>query len=166
MLSSFKHKNNQVHRNMNLKTDMIAQALANKCIRAQYKLASVIQAKSEKLSLNTKRFIVIAFSAISFSCCVYLVVKSFLGNQDINISITPIKVPEQVVQNENSRVSQSTGVSKNEFEKVKKFRGYIDSLTASSSGRRIYDSIYKNRPGLIDSLAVIENIYKSQSPNK
>jgi len=161
MFFSLKHKNNQRQHNRNLKTDKIAVIWANRCLQAQYKVASFLQTKSEKLSLNTKRLIVIAFSVISLSSCVYLVVKSFLGNQNIRLSVTAIKVPEQVVQNEDRQVSPSTGVSKNEFEKVKKFRCYIDSLTTSNSGRRIYDSIRKSRPGLIDSLSIIENVYKS-----
>jgi hypothetical protein len=166
MFFSFKHKDNQRQHNQNLRADKIAEVWARKCISIQYKAASFLQTKSEKLSLNTKRIIVIAFSIISFSSCVYLVVKNFLDNQNINIAITTIEVPEQVVQNENNQVSPLTGVSKIGFEKVKKFRAYLDSLATSNSGRRVYDSIVKYRSGLIDSLVFIESFYKSHSSNK
>ena len=38
----------------------------------------------------------------------------------------------------------------------------MDSLTRSENGTIIYDSIVKARPGLMDSVLFIENIYQSQ----
>lgn len=165
MFFSLKRKNNQRQHNRNLKTDKIAQAWANKCLKAQYKLASVIQAKSEKLSLVTKRLVVIAFGFISFSSSTYLVIKSLFGNDRVNLSTAAIRAPEKATPNQNA-VKPLNPVSKNEVEKIKKFRVYIDSLASSNTGRSIYDSIRKSRPGLIDSLTIIENIFKSQSLNK
>jgi len=166
MFFSLKHKKNQRQHSQNLKTNKVAAMWAIRCIHAQFKVASLLQAKSEKLSLNTKRLIVVAFSVISFSSCVYLVVKSSLGNQNIDLSIAAIEVPEHILQNEDKPLGPSKRVSKSEFEKVKKFRAYLDSLATSNSGRRIYDSIVKYPPGLIDSLVFIENFYKSHSSNK
>jgi len=39
---------------------------------------------------------------------------------------------------------------------VQKFRSWLDSLQADSAGRKIYDSIRNERPGLFDSLGQIE----------
>lgn len=161
-----KHKNNQRQVEHNLEHDKLARTWVDRSIKLQHKASSFLQGKSEKLSLNTKRLVVIAFCLISFSSSVYLVAKSFHGNNTVNLSIAAIKVPKQVVQNEDALVTLSNGVSKNEIEKIKKFRVYIDSLATSNSGRRMYDSIRKYRPGLMDSLTIIENIYNSQSPNK
>jgi hypothetical protein len=161
-----KNKNNQRQVEHNLEHDKLAQTWVNRCIKLQHNASSFLQAKSEKLSLKAKRLVAIGFCLISFSSCVYQIVKSFYGNDKVNLSIAAIRVPEQVTQNENREIAPSNEVSKNEFKKIKKFRAYIDSLARSNSGRRIYDSIHKYRPGLIDSLAIIENIYKSQSPNK
>ena len=161
-----KHKKNQRQVEHNLEHDRFAQTWVNRCIKLQRKASSFLQSKSEKLSLSSKRLVVIGFCLISLSSSVYLVVKSFYGNDSVNLSIAAIRVPEQVAQNENIQIAPANGVFKNEMEKIKVFRAYIDSLATSNSGRRIYDSIRKYRPGLIDSLAVIENIYKSQSPNK
>ena len=164
MSFSIRHKN-QRQQNQYLKTDKIAQAWANKCIRAQYKLASFVQAKSEKLSIGTKRLIVIAFCLISFSSSAYLIIEGFFGNDRVNLSTTAIRVPEQVTHNKHG-ITPLNSISKNEVEKIKKLRVYIDSLATSNTGRSIYDSIRMNRPGLIDSLTIIENIFKSQSSNK
>jgi hypothetical protein len=39
---------------------------------------------------------------------------------------------------------------------IQKFRSWLDSLQADSAGRKIYDSIWRERPGLLDSLGQIE----------
>jgi hypothetical protein len=43
--------------------------------------------------------------------------------------------------------------------RIQRFRHYIDSLSASANGRKLRDSLFKKRPGLLDSLRQIENIY-------
>jgi hypothetical protein len=39
---------------------------------------------------------------------------------------------------------------------IQKFRSWLDSLKADSAGRKVYDSIWRERPGLLDSLWQIE----------
>jgi hypothetical protein len=42
---------------------------------------------------------------------------------------------------------------------IGKFRSWLDSLQADSVGRQIYDSIRRERPGLLDSVAQLDNGY-------
>jgi len=42
------------------------------------------------------------------------------------------------------------------LESIRNFRSWLDSLRADTAGRRIYDSIQRQRPGLLDSLRLIE----------
>ncbi len=42
---------------------------------------------------------------------------------------------------------------------IERYKGYLDSLSHTPSGRRIRDSILIRRPGLIDSIQKIEIIY-------
>lgn|SRR6185312_7388175 len=41
------------------------------------------------------------------------------------------------------------------------FRSWLDSLQRDSTGQKIYDSIRRQRPGLFDSLAQIDNRYST-----
>jgi hypothetical protein len=45
------------------------------------------------------------------------------------------------------------------LESIKKFRSWLDSLQADSAGKKIYDSIRQQRPGLLDSLGQIQKDY-------
>ena len=42
---------------------------------------------------------------------------------------------------------------------TRQFRSWLDSLTADSTGRLIYDTILHQRPGLLDSLGQIEKTF-------
>lgn len=56
-------------------------------------------------------------------------------------------------------------ITKEEFKKIEHFKKYTDSLAGSPAGKEIYDSILISRPGLIDSIILLENIYHSQIKN-
>jgi hypothetical protein len=42
---------------------------------------------------------------------------------------------------------------------IQKFRSWLDSLRTDTTGRKIYDSIRQQRPGLLDSLGQIEKSF-------
>lgn len=42
---------------------------------------------------------------------------------------------------------------------IGKFRSWLDSLQRDSAGQKIYDSIRRERPGLLDTVAQIDNRY-------
>jgi hypothetical protein len=54
-------------------------------------------------------------------------------------------------------------VSKADYQGIIRFRGYMDSLTRSPAGKAAYDSIIFSRPGLLDSIRILEKIYQSQT---
>jgi hypothetical protein len=59
-----------------------------------------------------------------------------------------------------------SSISKEEFQRIENFKSYLDSLAKTNAGKRIFDSIIANRPGLIDSLSIVENLYQTQTTNK
>ncbi|MCW3106875.1 MAG: hypothetical protein JWQ09_1381, partial [Segetibacter sp.] len=105
--------------------------------------------------------VVIAFCFISFCSCINVIIESVCTHSDTSLAIVAVRVATQ-----NAHNYMQLSISKKEFEKIKKFKSYLDSLTKSKSGKRIHDSITANRPGLIDSLSIVENLYQSQSSNK
>jgi hypothetical protein len=44
---------------------------------------------------------------------------------------------------------------------IRTFRSWLDSLQADTMGRKIYDTILQQRPGLLDSVRQIEKTYSS-----
>lgn len=53
-------------------------------------------------------------------------------------------------------------ITKEEYKKIEHFKNYMDSLAGSASGKKVYNCILTGRPGLIDSIILLENIYQSK----
>jgi hypothetical protein len=100
----------------------------------------------------------IAFSA-GYSIC--LIAKSLSGKAPNVITVIPIAKPINALSTAVEPIQKSSSVSKTELEKIIRFRAYVDSLSRSPTGKRVLDSITDKRPGLLDSLAIIENYYQS-----
>lgn len=161
MFFLFKHKDSQGLRKQNRAQDKIAQNIVHKCIGMQVKASKYLQNKSEMLPLEAKRYFVIVFCFISFCSCIRVIIKSLYAHPNTSVAIVSIRFPTQ-----NSHNYLQPTISKREFKKIQKFKVYLDSLCKSKSGKRIYDSLTANSPGLIDSLSMVENLYQSQSLNK
>jgi hypothetical protein len=161
MFSLFTHKNNQRHHKQNGQENKLAENIVYRCIKVQIKTSKFLQKKSEMLPLKVKRLIVIVFCLISFGSCIYVLTNSFYRHPEKLLSIARIEVSRQT-----ESINQKPSLSKEEFEKIQKFRSYLDSLIQSKPGKRIHDSIIAHRPGLIDSLSIVENLYQSQLLNR
>ena len=166
MFLLFKNKRLKKELSGTLQQDKIAQNFVNRCIRVQDNSAKFLQSKFERLSLQAKKLVVIIFCSMSFGCCLFSIIESFHNHSSNAFSLTSIKVPKQVTEYQLEKLRHSIVIGTHGFEKIKMFRLYLDSLTKSKSGKALYDSIIKNRKGLIDSLTMIENIYQLNISNK
>ena len=166
MLFLSKHKSNGKRDRQDCRQQQMAESIIRHCIAIHYQASKFLQNKFETLAIGSKRLTVIAFCITGFSSSVYLMIKSFSKKDHKPISITAIRVPKQAEESGRQRIHPANVITKEEFEKIGRFRLYLDSLDMSDQGKRIHDSIIINRPGLIDSLAAVEKKYQLQSPNK
>lgn len=141
----------------------ILTQMVNACLRLQTNWALWMSQKTEHLSRKTLRLLLLAFIFIAGGYSIFLVGQSFSGNQANAISITPIKKPVHVLQAGDAASQPDMVVSKTDYQGIIRFRGYMDSLTRSPAGKATYDSIILSRPGLLDSIRFIEEIYQSQT---
>jgi hypothetical protein len=114
------------------------------------------------LGLSRKRLVslLIGFVVLSSSTSIYIIYRG-LNFSISSIDSVSISKPAEVNKQLKNNVLKSFPISKKEYEKIIRFRYYLDSLERSFSGKKTYDSIKLVRPGLMDSLAFIENYYKS-----
>ena len=127
----------------------------------QSKWAEWMTKQTAKLSSKQQRLVFGFFIAFTTSYSIYLINMSFLETDSNRLKIMPITKSVNTFQTGNIAPNTNSTVSKIQFDKVIRFRAYIDSLATSSSGKRILDSIKNKHPGLLDSLAAIENYYQS-----
>jgi hypothetical protein len=154
-------RSNQKHHKVAVEQDDLAENIAYKCIKAQLMASKFLQKKFETLPSFSKRLVVIIFCLTSFGGFIYVITYSFDKHPHKSISIESIEIPTEI-----PKFNRRPSISKEELEKIQKFKGYLDSLVNSKPGKRIHDSIIANRPRLLDSLSIVEHLYQSQSLNK
>lgn len=112
-----------------------------------------------KFSRRTWMVLLILFVLSTATYNVYLAATSFTGEKGGAITITPIKKPKHATEAGDANTGAAL-VSEAEYDRIQKFRMYMDSLARSPSGKILYDSITHQRPGLMDSVWFIENYYQ------
>lgn len=130
-------------------------------LRLQYKCANWLERKTAHLTRLNWIVILLCFTVFTSGCSIYLIVNSFSVNKTRNITVTPITKPTNLVPTKEKPPQLNTIISETEFEKITRFRKYMNSLGRSPTGKKMHDSIVLNRPGLLDSLTIVENYYYS-----
>lgn len=131
----------------------------------QYKCAHWLERKTAHFSRLNWIVILFAFIVFTGGCSIYLIVNSFSGKPTKNITVISITKPANAIPLKEKPLELNEVISKKEFEKITSFRKYMDSLSRSPTGKKTYDSIVSDRPGLLDSLTIIENYYYSHLKN-
>ena len=162
MLSLFRNKKIQSARERNEMRDQFPKSIVKTCIRWQFRCAIWMQRKAERLSGKGKLMVLLIFVLLTGSCSIYLIRKSFTKNQTPSFSIILIKRPAHIQETGDEVKLTNAVISKSEYERIHRFSRYMDSLIHSSTGKVLYDSMVALRPGLMDSIQIIENIYQSQ----
>lgn len=163
MLSPFRKNKISNPVQVNATQEKIANRIVSVCIRFQEKWAALMQHYTERLSRNGKLTMFLLFCIIGGSLSLYLIASSIMRGSASSFTITHFKATPFAGKSGDENTKASVIVTKAEYEKIQRFRLYMDSLARSPSRKKVYDSILKHRPGLMDSVLFIESIYQSQN---
>jgi hypothetical protein len=163
MFLLFKHKRNQKQDIGNSVQDRIANSIGLKYIKVQVQCATFLQQKSERLSGKVKKLLLVMFLLLSCGYSLYLIIESFLIDKNKSFSITAIRFLKQTRNAVDENTQASEIFSEAEYERITRFRVHMDSLAKSATGKMLYDSILNKRPGLMDSIRVIHEMYKAKN---
>lgn len=125
--------------------------------------AAFLQRKFNLLSAGSKRFVFFLFLFISSSACIFLLATSFSNPHTNTVIIKPIAFPKHIILDGRPGHSTAALLKPAELGKINGFRNYMDSLRKTASGKAIADSILKARPGLMDSISALEQLYHNIS---
>lgn len=145
--------------NAETKPNAISKGITAVYNRLQGGWANWMMKRTEQFSRRTWLILLTLFVLSTGTYSVYLAVNAFTGKGDNAITITPIKKPTHITETGEANANAAE-VSEAEYNRIKKFRVYMDSLARSPSGKAIYDSLTYHRPGLMDSVRFIENYYQ------
>lgn len=166
MFLLFRNKGRKEQQSPNAFADKVATGIVTKCIRVQSKWADYMQRGTEGLSRKAKKWCLVLFCLFSIGCSLYLLIESFTGASKESLIVAPINVPKYSTQTGEETTRSLHLITKKEFERFARFHHYVDSLGRNATGAKIRDSLLSLRPGLMDSIRVIEKLYQLQTPKK
>jgi hypothetical protein len=132
--------------------------------RVQRKYADKLQALTEKMSPRNKKLMLMLFILVFGGMSVSIVWRSITahGNQSA-VSVQPIvPSPPSGRPSKGNGLWPEGGVTAREYNMIRAFHQYLDSLGNTADGQAIRDSLLNGRPGLMDSIVAIEKMYLGQ----
>lgn len=163
MLLLFGKRKTQSSIKGNAAQERLANNIVAACIRLQQRWADFMQRYTERLSRNGKLILLSSFCLTAGSLSIYFIASSVTSRKASSFTVIHLKKPPYAINSADENTKSMVVVSKAEHEKIQHFRFYMDSLARSPSGKELYNSIISRRPGLMDSILLVENIYQSQS---
>jgi hypothetical protein len=163
MLSLFRKKKPYGLLKENAAQERFANNIVSACIRFQQRWADFMQRHTERLSRNGKLITLSLFCLTTGSLSIYLIASSVTMGKGSVFTVIHLKKLPNAIKSGDENTKASLIATKDGFERIQRFRLYMDSLAGSPSGKKLYDSILGQRPGLMDSLFLIEKIYQSHN---
>lgn len=92
------------------------------------------------------------FCLVFTVCSIYAIVHGFSVKQQ-SVPITKLTVLHHV--GADTTEAKLEGLVQ---QRIQAFRGYLQRLQQTTQGKKVYDSLVKARPGLMDSLHILEQL--------
>ncbi len=142
-------------------SDKVAAKIAGAGIILQKKFADRLNGTFRNMNSKKLKGLLILFCLSAGSYSVYLTVNAITGQEkkQKNFTVDQVDVPKHFDKT-GDEIMTDAYVDEETFYKIQGFKKYMESLKQNMSNQ--YDSILQTRPGLLDSVQVLEEIYYSQ----
>lgn len=122
------------------------------------RMANFLQQKTNSYSVKKKKLLLLLFTIVFLTESSIVTIQSLQRRNNSPISIGRIKA----VPIENN-LSDVTVITREELQKIKRFKNYIDSLSTTAKGKKISDSLLQSHPHLMDSINFLIKLFSEQS---
>jgi hypothetical protein len=142
-------------------SDKVAGKIAGAGLRMQRAFGNKMNKLFENMNqLKLKRGLIV-FTLLAGSYSLYLIVTAITKPIKQNsFKVEQIDVPKHFNKTGDEIIEQNAMVDEETYTNIQQFKKYMDSLKFNNTKQ--YDSILITRPGLIDSVQMLEQIYYSQ----
>jgi hypothetical protein len=124
------------------------------------KLANVLQDRFMRTKTMWKRVHFFTF-CLAFGVASTMCIVRAVRDRPAPFQIETISRPRSIFPlDDQYDITQPLTIRDDVIQRLMRFDSYLDSLKASKEGSRIYDSIVLIRPGLLDSLQLVKQIFK------
>lgn len=143
-------------------SDKVAGKIAGVGIKAQRLFAEKMNKLFMKTDYKRLKLILIFFCVSAGGYSIYLIAESVFspGRKQKSFEIQQVDIPKHFNKTGDETVMPEATIDEQTYLQIQDFRKHMDSLKLNSTNE--YDSILQARPGLMDSVQVLEQIYLSQ----
>ena len=143
-------------------SDKVAGKIAGIGIKAQRLFAERMNKLFMKTNYKRLKLILIFFCVSAGGYSIYLIANSVFNaeQKQQSFEIQQMDIPKHFNKTGDETVMPEATVDEQTYLQIQDFRKYMDSLKLNRANE--YDSILQARPGLMDSVQVLEQIYLSQ----
>lgn len=142
--------------------DTVGTKIAKAIIKAQTEFAKRMNKKVSGVSMRKLKIGLAFFCLLSAGTSIYVALNAVLENDKVNSSfkIDQTSVPKHFDKTGDEARDVQNELNVELYHQIKTFKVYMDSLKRNAKAE--YDSIIISRPGLMDSIKMLEQIYLSQ----
>jgi len=126
--------------------------------RLQSGWAGWMQRRTARIPAKQRPYLLLLFLLVTGSCSVFLAVGNRPGMAAPQGLISPIRQPR--LSGRQDTAAEQGPLLDDGYRRIRQFRRHMDSLAGTREGKRVYDSLLRTRPGLLDSVRLIELIYQ------
>ncbi len=143
-------------------SDKVAGKIAGVGIKAQQLFAEKMNRIFMKTDFKRLKLILIFFCVSAGGYSIYLIANSVFSpeREQKHFEIQQMDIPKHFNKTGDETVMPDATVDEQTYLQIQDFRKYMDSLKLNRANE--YDSILQARPGLMDSVQALEQIYLSQ----
>ncbi len=134
-----------------------AGKIAKGILSIQKRFADTMSATTKKWKTKQQWIFLYLFCLILGGLSVVAVIKPFKEKTSTFSKPASIHIPELLKPDEDKII-----ITDNEITKIHLFKQRLDSLSKTKDGKIKVEQFVKSRPGLFDSLKMVEQIYYSQ----
>ena len=131
-------------------------------VLAQTKFAKMMNKCCSKVSGQRMKLYTYLFCFLGFGLSLYIIGIAFLDFRlRSKFKIEQVSIPKIEDKKYDATIHSNILVDEESWEKIQAFKRYVDSLKQNDV--KAVDSLLEERPGLMDSIAMLEEIYYSQN---
>ncbi|HMU47877.1 MAG TPA: hypothetical protein PKC72_16010 [Chitinophagaceae bacterium] len=141
-----------------------AKGIANILLKTQSKFADVMYNQTKNIPSKKMKILLIVFCLLGGGFSLYLTLEAVLkpDRKQPAFKIEPVSVPKHYDQSGDEELRSDQYIDNETYQQIQAFEQYMDSLQRTLTGAQTRDSILQARPGLMDSVRMLKEIYNYQ----
>jgi len=142
--------------------DIVAGKIAGAGVKLQTKFADLMNKFFSGMNTSKLKTLLIIFCLGCGGYSIYLAANAIFSSdkKQPSLQVDHVEVPKHFDKTGDEIIRPESYVDEETYWQIQGFKQYMDSLQMNKS--KLYDSIMIARPGLMDSVLMLEEIYNSQ----